>query len=177
MYSPRAAASWLRSASLSRHLNSKLKELKSTNTRLSVELEQEKDKLFHTKSLAEIRLSELEKTKEEIKKTAVYKYIQAKNESPTGDTVLKETEWKEIQALINKFYPDFFQKLFGIYTFNTDYLRLCMLIKLQFSPMDIVRLTGRKKETVSSARRRLFEKIFQRKCTSIAEFDEFIRSL
>ena len=79
--------------------------------------------------------------------------------------------------MVDRFYPDFFKKLSDVYAFNPNDLRLCMLIKLNFPPMDMARLTGRKKETVSSARRRLFEKIFQKKCRSISDFDEFIRSL
>lgn len=158
-------------------LTNKQEELRDINIQLQVELEQEKDKLYHAKSLAEQRLSELEKGKEAIKKTSVYKYLQAKNALPVGDTVLTEAEWKDVQALVNRFYPDFFKKLSDIYAFNPNDLRLCMLIKLNFPPMDMARLTGRKKETVSSARRRLFEKIFQKKCRSISDFDEFIRSL
>ena len=158
-------------------LSNKQEELRDINIQLQAELEREKDKLYHAKSLAELRLSELEKGKEAIKKTSVYKYLQAKNTSPVGDTVLTETEWKEVQALVDRFYPDFFKKLSDVYAFNPNDLRLCMLIKLNFPPMDMARLTGRKKETVSSARRRLFEKIFQKKCRSISDFDEFIRSL
>lgn len=57
--------------------------------------------------------------------------------------------------------------------------KVTMLIKLEFKPADIARCVHRSKETISSVRRRLFQKVFsaEKGKPSPKDWDEYIRSL
>ena len=54
--------------------------------------------------------------------------------------------------------------------------RICLLIKIGIKVSDMARLTNHSNESVSSVRRRLYEKIHKRKGTP-KELDNFIISL
>lgn len=54
--------------------------------------------------------------------------------------------------------------------------KISMLIKLGFAPSSIATLICKTKETVSSARRRLYSKVFNRE-GSPDDWDKFIRTL
>jgi hypothetical protein len=63
-----------------------------------------------------------------------------------------------------------------LYSPNEMELRLCQLIKLEFSPGEIAILTICSKAKVSAIRKRLYKKIFHKDGTP-QEFDDYLKSL
>ena len=74
------------------------------------------------------------------------------------------------------YYPTFIEKLNDIYPFNPYEIQICLLIKMDFSPSAIAKLLERPKETITSTRRRLYNRIFKEKGKP-ENWDAFIRSL
>ncbi len=92
------------------------------------------------------------------------------------DKILAENDWMTIEAFIRKNHPDFITKLCEAYSCNILEFRVSMLIKLNIPPATIARFIGRSKESVSSIRRRLYEKAFAEKGTA-KKWDAFIHTL
>ncbi len=55
-------------------------------------------------------------------------------------------------------------------------LQMCLLVKADFKPVEIARILCRGKSTINSARRRLYERVFDEK-GSPSQWDEFIRNI
>lgn len=54
--------------------------------------------------------------------------------------------------------------------------QMCLLVKADFKPVEIARILCRDKSTINSARRRLYERVFDKK-GSPSQWDEFIRNI
>ena len=55
-------------------------------------------------------------------------------------------------------------------------LRVCLLLKAGFSPINIALLTAHSRQSISSTRRRLYERTFMEKGTP-SQWDEFIKTI
>lgn len=96
-----------------------------------------------------------------------------------GNIDIKESDWNDLKATIKVMYPAFNTTLqSGRYMSDLEW-KVTMLIKLEFKPADIARCVHRSKETISSVRRRLFQKVFsaEKGKPSPKDWDEYIRSL
>jgi hypothetical protein len=79
--------------------------------------------------------------------------------------------------VVNSVYENYTEKLHNIYNRMSSFeYRVCLLIKINISPVNISHLTNHSKESISSVRRRLYYKAFNRK-GSPADWDEIISSL
>ena len=94
-----------------------------------------------------------------------------------GNKSLKPKDWLNVADEVETLSPGFKEKLFGLYSNFSDFeYHLCLLIRLNIRPVDMAELTVHTKESVTSARRRMYEKVFQRK-GSPKDWDEIILSL
>ena len=89
---------------------------------------------------------------------------------------MTDEDWHILEDTLSKVQPAFLQRLRGFHRFSAHELHVCMLLRLGLSPAAIAQLTARSKQSISSVRSRLFEKVFGQKGTP-AQWDEFIRSL
>lgn len=94
----------------------------------------------------------------------------ARQQSMTDD------DWHILEDTLSKVQPAFLQRLRGFHRFSAHELHVCMLLRLGLPPAAIAQLTARSKQSISSVRSRLFEKVFGQKGTP-AQWDEFIQSL
>ena len=79
----------------------------------------------------------------------------------------------ELEALS----PGFKEKLQTLYPdFSEFEYHLCLLIRLGMRPVDMAELTAHTKESVASARRRMYEKVFRKK-GSPGDWDAIVLSL
>lgn len=108
-----------------------------------------------------------------IKSSAVFKTISERIES---NSVLKESEWAQVELLVNDHYPKFKDRLFDLYEFSSHEYHLCLLIKLEFGPSQIGILTAHSKSSVTNSRNRLYKKCFGKE-GSAKQWDDFIHSL
>ncbi|MCR5755799.1 MAG: hypothetical protein K6G30_13425 [Acetatifactor sp.] len=77
----------------------------------------------------------------------------ANRECPTTD------EWEHFQIMMDTLFSSFVQQLISVFHLSTQEIRVCLLVKAQFKPMEIAILTAHSKEAITSTRRRLYKKI------------------
>lgn len=112
--------------------------------------------------------SEVEQLNEDFAKTE-RNYAKMMNEGENILTTLllkansginvNEKEWKRLEEYTKMVYPRFFDNLLSaVPNINQDYIRIAMLVKLEFSTTHIASLVCRSVTAVSNARRRMYEK-------------------
>ena len=109
-----------------------------------IELDQQKQNLFHKKSVHGIAVSP---------ETVALQRRCAASEMPT------EGEWQRFQEMIDSQCDGFSQHLSSVYKLSQQELRVCLLIKAQFKPSEIAILTAHSKEAITSTRRRLYKQM------------------
>lgn len=89
----------------------------------------------------------------------IYKKLQERANSARGEAYVTSEEWNIVKGLMSPAYPIFFERLYSLHTPNENELHVCILLKLQFRQADIARLLQLKPESISSIRRRLYQKV------------------
>ena len=77
----------------------------------------------------------------------------ANKECPTAD------EWEQFQSMMDALHSSIVQQLVSVFHLSAQDIRVCLLVKAQFKPMEIAILTAHSKEAITSTRRRLYKKI------------------
>ncbi|MEG1617322.1 MAG: tetratricopeptide repeat protein [Bacteroidales bacterium] len=109
-----------------------------------------------------------------LEQTSIFKKFQ--KASLYENIVLTDDDWQSLINTIEEEYPDFSKKLSQLYPFNPTEIRVCILIKLNFKPVQIAQLVHRSKQSISSIRKRLHIKIFHKEGTP-DDFDKFIHTI
>ena len=114
--------------------------------------------------------------KEALVQSNIYKrfYIislQAAEKMPDTD------EWQELSEEINRCFPQFTNNLMLLHQFSDIELKVTLLVKCGFLPKDIAYITMRSKESVTSIRRRLTQKVLKTNPPTPKEWDDFVNSL
>lgn len=74
---------------------------------------------------------------------------------------ITESNWIELDLLINKIYCDFRNKIIYLSeNISTADYRICLLIKCKFSVKEIAEITNRIPNAVTNQRKRLYKKLF-----------------
>lgn len=154
------------------------KELQETDATLRKQLEEEKEKMEYENKLAQAALRKQEQIAKAIEESDIKKEILHKlHTGDNGKNILTAADWEEIERQTERMVPGFKQRLYELYSKFSDYeYHICLLLKLDFQPGEIAKLTLHSKESVTSTRRRLYEKVFGQKGTP-GDWDEIIRSL
>ena len=85
-------------------------------------------------------------------------------------------DWAEIERQVRRLYPTFRNHLYSLHAFSETEYRVCLLLKLHFTPTEISTALCKDKSTVSAIRSRLYAKVFGTKGSSKA-WDEFIEQI
>lgn len=94
----------------------------------------------------------------------------------TGSTVhITDNNWNDLLNQTDCTYNFFTKRLQQLHPMSVTEVRVCVLIKLGFSPYEIGNIMNYSKQAVSSIRKRLSLKCFG-KDASPASWDEFIRN-
>ena len=144
------------------------------NAYLRQDLELKKEELEIANKLIAQKIQQKLSQENEIKYSNIYKELLHKLSLEYA--VISEIEWLEIIDLVNKYYPNFFERLNEFGKISDIELHVCILIKISFSPTEIAFLLNKSKTGISSIRSRLYKKIFHKIGTS-KEFDNFILAL
>jgi len=155
-------------------LEKQLSEYTLKNSHLRKDLELKKEELETVNKLIAQKIQQ-KQTQENIIKSS-NTYIKLQQKLSLEYSAISETEWLEIINLVNKFYPNFIERLNEFCKISDIELHVCILIKILFSPTEIAFLLNKSKTGVSSIRSRLYKKMFHRVGTS-KEFDDFILAL
>lgn len=90
---------------------------------------------------------------------------------------LHVADWTELRQEINKAYPRFMENIQWLYPKMTKVeTRICLLAKVGMTSTQIARVLGYSKSGVTSARDRLYKKMFNEKVTE-EKFAEFIKCI
>lgn len=89
---------------------------------------------------------------------------------------IQEEDWHELQKIIDTTFKKFIAHLYSLYSMSDIELKICLLIKADISTSNIARLTGRTKSAITSARKKLYEKVYGKK-EGPEKWDQFIQSL
>lgn len=89
---------------------------------------------------------------------------------------MTDEDWHILEDTFVKIQPTFLSRLQTFHKFSSHEMHICMLLRLGLQPAAIAQLSAHSKQSVSSTRSRLFEKVFGQKGTP-AQWDEFILSL
>ena len=89
---------------------------------------------------------------------------------------MTDEDWHILEDTFAKIHPTFLSRLQTFHKFSSHEMHICILLRLGLQPAALAQLTAHSKQSVSSTRSRLFEKVFGQKGTP-AQWDEFILSL
>ena len=129
----------------------------------------------------QLRESDAEKQKQvsaAINDSGIRKDILVKlNTCDSCKKVLTVTDWRAIEQEIEQISSGFKIRLYNLCSkLSENEYHICLLIKLGFQPTEIAKLTLHSKESITSTRRRLYEKVFGSK-GSPKDWDEVIYAL
>ena len=154
------------------------KQLKESDNTLKQQLEAQREKMVYENKLAQAALDRQNQISKIIEESDIKKDIMRKlHDGDNNKNLLTEKDWKNIEAKIEESFPGFKIRLFDLYSRLSEHeYKICLLLKLEFKPIEIASLTLHSKESVASTRRRLYEKVF--KCKgSPSDWDEIIRAI
>ena len=89
---------------------------------------------------------------------------------------MTDEDWHILEDTFVKIQPTFLSHLQTFHRFSSHEMHICLLLRLGLQPAALAQLSAHSKQSVSSTRSRLFEKVFGQKGTP-AQWDEFILSL
>ena len=89
---------------------------------------------------------------------------------------LKDSELDELERMVKPVYPDFANRLYKLYNMSRHEYHVCLLLKVNISPVLIANALCREVSSISSTRSRLYGKVFGKK-GGAKEWDAFISTL
>lgn len=89
---------------------------------------------------------------------------------------MTDEDWHILEDTFAKIQPTFLSRLNSFHKYSSHELHICLLLRLGLPPAALAQLSAHSKQSISSTRSRLFEKVFGQKGTP-AQWDEFILSL
>ena len=107
--------------------------------------------------------------------TPIYRHIN-RLLSDSRQPSMTDEDWHILEDTFAKVQPSFLSRLQTFYKFSSHEMHICLLLRLGLQPAALAQLSAHSKQSVSSTRSRLFEKVFGQKGTP-AHWDEFIMSL
>ena len=146
------------------------------NETTAIKIKQKLELINHILGQDKIESEQETEAKDELFNSDLYEQLRARANSARGEAYITSGEWDILKNLMTPAYPTFLTRLNFLHTPNENELHVCILIKLQFRPADIARLLQLKPETISSIRKRLYQKVTGEKGTS-EQWDKIIHSL
>ena len=156
----------------------KIKELKEEMRKTNQEnwqLQEKMEKLRYANELASIEISERRQAEQMVLNSNIYQRINQRLQD-SKDYKMSEAEWYELENVIESAYKDFKKSIGNVCQLKKQELRVCLLLKAGFSPINIALLTTHSRQSISSTRRRLYERTFMEKGTP-SQWDDFIKTI
>lgn len=123
------------------------------------QLERRLEWLNHHLQQREIEQEQEQEAVAQLFDSDLYKLLRQRADSPRGDAYVSDEEWGQLCSLLPQAFPLFFERLHSLHTLNINELHVSILLKLRFRYADIARLLRLKPETISSIRKRLYQKV------------------
>ncbi|MBQ6746638.1 MAG: tetratricopeptide repeat protein [Bacteroidaceae bacterium] len=160
-----------------RHNNSMLdqflkeEQLKRVATEQEIQqIQAERDRLANINMMEQLRMAQGDSKKQTILGSAVYEKLL------NSEKAVTDKEMKDVEELINIVYPDFITRLHTLGVNKPQDMKVCLLLKMGFSPSHIASLLSRRESTLTNARKNLFKKITGKEGKA-EEFDKIIKGI
>ena len=108
-----------------------------------------------------------------LKSTEIYSLVEEKR---IKNVRLTNEEWKLLEKGFREHLPSFENTLRNIYSIKLNEWRICMLLKLGYSPSDLCVLIDKSSSNISLLRSRLYKKLLGKE-GSPSDLDKFIYSI
>lgn len=131
----------------------------SDNSIQKKQLSQKIEWLNHILQQKTIENEQEKEAQEYLFKSEIYNELMKRIKSADGKAYVTSAEWELLNDLISPAFPTFIERLYSLHTPNENELHVCILLKLKFRPADIARLLELKPESISSIRKRLYQKV------------------
>lgn len=161
-------------------LNTQIHELQSQNEHLSnsssqylnqlSELESELKKLDSYVKVAQVARRRQEDLSSIIRETEIYRHLFTLSKEGRHPT---KADWNQLETAVLQFFPSFKQEIQKFVKLSEFEYLVCLLVKATFTPSQMSVLTMKSKESITSTRRRLYEKAFHEKGKP-ADWDQFL---
>jgi tetratricopeptide (TPR) repeat protein len=125
-----------------------------------VDTERHRKKLRNLIELANINKEERAAAQIKLKDSIVCKRILMILHSNSDADKMTPDDWKELENTILFFFPDFKNNLLELCKLSETNFRISLLLKIEIPVNEIAKLIFKKSNSVTSARKRLYEKIF-----------------
>lgn len=135
------------------------------------------DSLKYCKTIHSSEKNDYYASMESMKTHVVYQKLKKAIKDENIARNFDDSDWDDLIEVVDKEFSGFSWRLQNIQPLSTFELKVCVLLKLGISSKDISNLTYHDPSSVSTARRRLFMKFFDKKKGSAKQWDEFIRKL
>ncbi len=129
-----------------------------------------KELLVYTNKQVEAKQKTLQISEMALKESEIYKKFHLANQN----SKIKPEDWNLLAEEIDKTYNDFTSRLYALYPFSERDIRICLLIKINLRPSQIAPLIPCAKQTLTSIRKRMYERVHNQ-CGTPESWDDFIR--
>lgn len=153
-------------------LTNELQVLQATNADQALLVEAQREELITVNKQIKAANRERELATVSLSRTPIYIRF---HQATSHDIKLTKADWQALQEAIDHTYKDFTSRLYELYPVSEIELQICLLLKIGVSATNIASLTGRSKSGITSARKKLYEKIHGEKATP-EQWDNFILS-
>ena len=134
------------------------------------QIQAERDRLANVSMMEQLRMAQGDNKKQTIQGSAVYEKLL------NSEKAVTDKEMKDVEELINVVYPDFITRLHTFGVNKPQDMKVCLLLKMGFSPSHIASLLSRRESTLTNARKNLFKKITGKEGKA-EEFDKIIKGI
>lgn len=133
-------------------------------------LQEERSILLQQIDVAELNRQVIETFSQKLALTPIYEQIVEKCKSQQP---MREEDFLILEAQIRDIHPSFVTQMYNLTSLSEKERRICYLIKINIAQHNISKLMCISEEGVSSARRRMFKKVFG-KVGSAKDWDTFL---
>ena len=125
-------------------------------------MEWQRRQLLHDNEQLKLALEWRRQTASALEGSDVRKDLELRLSAANGsEKQLKAEDWERIEQEVLRVVPGFKSKLYGLYPrFSEHEYHICLLIRLGIRPTDIGTLTAHGKESITAARRRMYQKVY-----------------
>jgi cell division protein FtsL len=120
-------------------------------------LELQKERYQQLNSKAEFDQRERNLAEAAFRQSSIYRYV---HQLSGKNSLMVDNDWIKLTNAVDKAYNGFTSRLYALYSFSLMEIRICLLIKANISATGISVLTGRSKSAITSARKRMYEKVY-----------------
>ena len=153
-------------------LEKQLKAFPSPKDEKNEQLQTQKERIELENREIELEHDKKEKAIKNLKESDIYK----KFHQTESFKDLSEDDWNVLQQAINNAYGNFTNYLYALFPISNTELKICLLLKIEMPVSRIAAVIGRSKSAITSARKKLYEKMYNKKGTPDM-FDKLISEL